>query len=44
MLLTQKIRIIPSQAQSKVLWALSEKCRLLYNFGLKERINLILAL
>jgi len=39
MLLTQKIRIIPSHAQAKILWALSEKCRLLYNFGLKERIE-----
>ncbi|MFX0148659.1 MAG: RNA-guided endonuclease InsQ/TnpB family protein, partial [Candidatus Hodarchaeota archaeon] len=39
MLLAQKIRIFPTQEQSNVLWDLSEKCRLLYNFGLKERID-----
>jgi putative transposase len=39
MLLAQKIRIFPSQEQEKVLWDLSEKCRLIYNFGLKERID-----
>jgi putative transposase len=36
-LMTQKIRIIPTAAQTQVLWALSEKCRLLYNFALAER-------
>ncbi len=37
MLLTRKIRIAPTEAQAQVLWALSEKCRLLYNFALAER-------
>jgi len=37
MLLTQKIRIWPSPQQERVLWGLSEKCRLLYNFALQER-------
>ncbi len=37
MLLTRKIRITPTTAQTQVLWALSEKCRLLYNFALAER-------
>ena len=37
MLLTRKIRIAPTEAQAHVLWALSEKCRLLYNFALAER-------
>ncbi|MFX1357044.1 MAG: helix-turn-helix domain-containing protein, partial [Promethearchaeota archaeon] len=37
MLLTQKIRIWPSLEQEQVLWDLSEKCRLLYNFALQER-------
>ncbi|MFX0079017.1 MAG: RNA-guided endonuclease InsQ/TnpB family protein [Candidatus Hermodarchaeota archaeon] len=37
MLLTRKIRIAPTRAQTKVMWALSEKCRLLYNFALAER-------
>jgi putative transposase len=39
MLLAQKIRIFPNPAQERVLWDLSEKCRLLYNFGLQERID-----
>jgi len=39
MYLTQKIRIFPSQEQSQLLWILSEKCRLLYNFALNERIE-----
>ncbi|MFX1404252.1 MAG: RNA-guided endonuclease InsQ/TnpB family protein [Promethearchaeota archaeon] len=38
-LLTRKIRINPTKAQTEVLWALSEKCRLLYNFALAERRN-----
>jgi putative transposase len=37
MQLTQKIRIYPSKEQEKVLWDLSEKCRLIYNFALQER-------
>lgn len=35
--LTQQIRIEPSIAQQVVLETLSEKCRLIYNFALKER-------
>ncbi|MFX1510580.1 MAG: RNA-guided endonuclease InsQ/TnpB family protein [Promethearchaeota archaeon] len=37
MLLARKIRITPTAEQANVLWALSEKCRLLYNFALAER-------
>lgn len=37
MLLTRKIRITPTEAQIQVLWTLSKKCRLLYNFALAER-------
>jgi putative transposase len=37
MLLTRKIPIVPTAKQAQVLWALSEKCRLLYNFALAER-------
>ncbi len=37
MLLAQKICIFPSNDQQKVLWGLSEKCRLLYNFSLQNR-------
>ncbi|MFX1342237.1 MAG: RNA-guided endonuclease InsQ/TnpB family protein [Promethearchaeota archaeon] len=36
-MLTRKIRIIPTPAQKQVLWDLSERCRLLYNFALAER-------
>ena len=36
-MLTQKIRIFPTKEQEKVLWYLSELCRLLYNFALAER-------
>ncbi len=39
MLLTRKIRITPTTEQAQVLWVLSEKCRLLYNFALAERRN-----
>ena len=39
MQLTQKIRIFPSKEQEKVLQDLSEKCRLIYNFALAERIE-----
>ena len=35
--LTQKIRIFPIDSQKKILWDLSEKCRLIYNFALAER-------
>ena len=37
MLMTHKIPISPTETQAQVLWALSEKCRLLYNFALAER-------
>jgi putative transposase len=36
-MLTQKIRITPTPKQEQILWNLSEKCRLLYNFALAER-------
>ncbi|MFX1319892.1 MAG: RNA-guided endonuclease InsQ/TnpB family protein [Promethearchaeota archaeon] len=36
-MLTQKIRIVPTPQQEEIMWALSEKCRLLYNFALAER-------
>ena len=39
MQLTQKVRIFPTPDQKEVLWKLSEKCRLIYNFALKERIE-----
>jgi putative transposase len=39
MQLTQKIRIFPTPEQERVLWVLSEKCRLIYNFALAERID-----
>lgn len=35
--LTQKIRIYPMHTQERVLWDLSEKCRLLYNYSLAKR-------
>jgi|SRR3972149_9250158 len=35
--LTQKFRIFPTEEQEIVLWILSEKCRLLYNFALGHR-------
>lgn len=34
---TQKVRIFPTDEQKEVLWTLSERCRLIYNFGLAER-------
>ncbi len=37
--LTQKIRVFPTNKQEEVLWELSEKCRLIYNFALAERIE-----
>ncbi len=37
--LTQKLPIYPTDSQLKVLWDLSEKCRLIYNFALAERID-----
>ena len=39
MLLSQKLRISPADGQQKVLWDLSEKCRLIYNFALTDRIE-----
>jgi putative transposase len=36
MKLTQKIRIFPTPEQEIVLWKLSEKCRLIYNFALPK--------
>ena len=39
MIITKKIRVFPSVVQQKVLLDLSEKCRLIYNFALKERID-----
>ncbi|MFW9877827.1 MAG: RNA-guided endonuclease InsQ/TnpB family protein [Candidatus Thorarchaeota archaeon] len=39
MYLTKKIRIFPSKEQEELLWILSEKCRLIYNFALKERLE-----
>ncbi len=35
----QKIRFFPSEEQESILWILSGKCRLLYNFALAERIE-----
>jgi putative transposase len=37
--LNQKVRIYPTEEQLEVLWDLSEKCRLIYNFALSERIE-----
>ncbi len=37
MQLTEKIRIFPTIEEEKVLWHLSEQCRLLYNAALAER-------
>jgi putative transposase len=39
MQLTQKIEIFPTIEQESVLWTLSNQCRLLYNFALKERLD-----
>ncbi|TFF97626.1 MAG: transposase, partial [Promethearchaeota archaeon] len=39
MQLSQKIRIYPTKEQLQVLWDVSEKCRLMYNFALSERID-----
>ncbi|TXT58563.1 MAG: hypothetical protein BAJALOKI1v1_1610001, partial [Promethearchaeota archaeon] len=36
--LTQKIRIYPTVDQLELLWDLSEKCRLIYNFALSDRL------
>jgi putative transposase len=35
--LAKKIRIYPTKEQIDVLWELSEKCRLVYNFALNDR-------
>ncbi len=37
LILTRKIRVIPTPKQEQILWDLSEKCRLLYNFALAQR-------
>ena len=37
MQLAKKIRIYPTEEQVNVLWQLSEKCRLVYNFALAQR-------
>ncbi|MBD3255354.1 MAG: helix-turn-helix domain-containing protein [Candidatus Lokiarchaeota archaeon] len=37
--LTHKVRIYPTKTQENALWILSEKCRLLYNFALRDRIH-----
>ncbi|MHA1126035.1 MAG: RNA-guided endonuclease InsQ/TnpB family protein [Candidatus Heimdallarchaeota archaeon] len=37
--LTIKQKINPTSEQQEVLWALSENCRLIYNFGLQERLT-----
>jgi putative transposase len=39
MQLAKKIRIYPTEEQVDVLWKLSEKCRLVYNFALADRKN-----
>ena len=39
MKLTQKIRIYPIKEQEHLLWILSEKCRLIFNFALAQRIQ-----
>jgi putative transposase len=39
MQLTQKIRIFPTPEQEDALYKLSERCRLLYNFALAERVD-----
>jgi len=39
MKLTQKIRIYPIKEQEQLLWFLSEKCRLIFNFALAQRIQ-----
>ena len=39
MILTKKIGIYPTSEQEKVLLDLSEKCRLIYNFALAERVR-----
>jgi len=39
LLLTTKLKIHPTPEQEEILWTLSENCRLLYNFALKERIE-----
>lgn len=39
MQLTQQIKIDPTDKQKEVLWNLSERCRLCYNFALTERME-----
>jgi putative transposase len=38
MQLTERIRIFPTSEQEEVLWTLSERCRLLYNFALVKSL------
>jgi len=35
--LTAKVKIKPTEQQEEIFWILSENCRLIYNFALKER-------
>ena len=37
MQLAKKIRIYPTQEQADVLWEISDKCRMVYNFALADR-------
>ena len=37
MQLAKKIRIYPTQEQADVLWEISDKCRIVYNFALADR-------
>jgi len=39
MYMVQKVKIHPTKEQEEVLWILSEKCRMIYNFALSERIG-----
>ncbi|MCE7745792.1 MAG: IS200/IS605 family element transposase accessory protein TnpB [Candidatus Heimdallarchaeota archaeon] len=37
--LTTQVKIVPTKEQEEILWILSENCRLIYNFALKERVE-----
>jgi len=39
MQLTRKVRIYPTKEQIDTLWVLSDRCRLIYNFALAERLE-----
>jgi putative transposase len=39
LILTIKQKIQPTPEQQKILWILSENCRLIYNFALEERLS-----